>query len=216
MTTPSKAVKSAQWFIRVDGNKEFLTTKCQELANCIDTIALLAFYHVGEKKDNPHCHIVLDTKTVIQKQSFAVRLKTLFCIEKKSQYALQPWDGNRTTGAVSYMFHEDTSECIFNKGFTDGDLESARLANDAVQRVVKLNKEKASGKLVEKAMDYAVNELKQFDAVKIVTFMLSEIKDGNHYHPGDFMLKRYLEEIEVRMCNDLEGMAQAMVSKWYR
>lgn len=209
-------VKSSMWFARIDGNKEFLSTKCKELANAIDTKAMLAFYHLGEKKDNPHCHLCIETTTLIQKQSFAVRLKTLFNIEKKSQYALQPWDGNRTAGAVSYMFHESEAIMLWNKGFTEDELNSARQSNDAVQRVVAINKEKASGKLVEKTYEYAQKELKTFDAVKIITFMLSEIKEGNNYHPGDFMLKKYLEEIEVRMCSDLEGMAQSMFSRWYR
>lgn len=212
----AKSVKSDKWFLRVDGQKEHLQKKCDELSKCIDTTALLAFYHVGEKKENPHCHICIETTSQIQKQSFAIRIKSLFGIEKKSQYAIQPWDGNRTTGAVSYMYHEDTAELLCNRGFSESELESARQSNDAVQRVVAINKEKASHKLVEKAYEYALKELKQFDAIKIVTFMLCEIKEGNNYHPGDYMLKKYLEEIEVRMCNDIEGLATAMVSKWYK
>lgn len=212
----AKSVKSSMWFLRVDGTKDFLKEKCVELSKCIDTRALLAFYHVGEKKENPHCHICIETATVIQKQSFAIRIKSLFGIEKKSQYAVQPWDGNRGVGAVSYMFHEDTAELLCNRGFTDGDLESARQSNIAVQRVVSINKEKASHKLVEKAYEYAMKELNNFEPIKILSFMLAEIKEGNNYHPGDYMLKRYLEEIEVRMSNDIEGLATAMVAKWYK
>lgn len=211
----AKSVKSNLWFIRIDGQKEHLQQKCLELSRGIDTISLLAFYHVGGNKENPHCHICIETNVQIQKQSFAIRIKSLFGIEKKSQYAIQPWDGNRTSGAVSYMFHEDTAELLCNRGFTEPELQSARQSNDAVQRVVAINKEKASHKLVEKAYEYAMKDVKRFDAFKILSFMLCEIKEGNNYHPGDYMLKRYLEEIEVRMCNDIEGLASAMIAKWY-
>lgn len=212
----AKSVKSDKWFARIDGTKEFLTTKCKELSQQIDVKTLLAFYHIGEKKDNPHIHICIEMMGSVQKQSFALRLKTLFGIEKKSQYALQPWDGHRTAGAVSYMFHEPTAECIWNKGFTEDELDSARKSNDAVQRVVAINKEKSSHKLVEKAYEYCDKELKEFDGIKCLAFMLQEIKEGNNYHPGDFILKRYCEEIEIRMSGNLEYMARQMYSRWYR
>lgn len=212
----AKSVKSDKWFVRIDGNKEFITDKVKTLSQQIDIKCLLAAYHLGEKKDNPHCHICVETHSTVQKQSFALRIKSLFGIEKKTQYALQPWDGDHTKGAVSYLFHEDTAELIFNKGFSESELSDARLANEAVQRVVKMNKEKASGKLVEKAYEYCEKELKHFNAVDCLVFMLDEIKQGNHYHPGDFMLRRYLQEIEVRMSDDLNALAVGMLAQWYK
>lgn len=193
----SKSVVSNLWFARIDGSREELKTKCEELSRCIDVIDIIAAFHLGEKKENPHCHFVIRSSNSTQKQSFALRLKNLFSIPKKSSYALDVWDGCKTAGATGYLFHED-GDIIVNKGFSQEEIGAAKLANDAVQRVVAINKQKASNKLVEKLYEKFKLE-KDPSRFDMLCYMLMEIKDGNSYHPGEFMLKRYVEEVEVRI-----------------
>lgn len=198
----SKSVKSDKWFIRIDGSKEELQQKCLEFSRQIDVVALLAYYHVGSKKENPHIHMVVETRSNVQKQSFALRLKTAFpSIVKKTDYSCSPWDGNREMGAVSYMFHEENVVQIVNKGFTDEELKLASKANDAVQKVVAINSEKASNKLVDSALEHFKDVISP-NRTDILKFMLKRCKLGDNYYPGEFMLKKFVEEVELKLVNE--------------
>lgn len=197
----TKSERSKYWFVRVDGPKEFLTSKCVELGSAIDIFAILAAYHTGKSKENPHCHFVVELKYEKdqegpQKQSFADRIKKVFGITNKNQYSLQKWDGVRGAGAVSYLFHEEDVSILVNKGFTDEDISAAKLANDAVQKVVNVNAERASGKLVQRALEHFKNGGTRHE---ILVFMLKEIKEGNSYHPGMYRLKTFVEEVELKL-----------------
>lgn len=207
--------KSKKWFCRVDGTKDFLREKCKQMSGWVDVVSMLAAFHMGERKENPHAHFVVETTSEIQKQSFAIRIKALFAVEKKTQYALAVWDGDRGVGAVSYLFHEDDVEILVNRGFSDGDIERAREANRAVQRVVAVNKEKASNKLAEKAYERFKSD-DGFSRVACLAYMLGEIKAGENYHPGEFMLKRYVEEVEVRLTDDITGLAWEIANRLWR
>lgn len=203
MATPASRVRSDKWFVRIDGEESFLRQKCRELSECIDVKALLAAYHTGKTRENPHIHFVIELANEVQKQSFAVRIKSLFNIIKKTQYSLNVWDGNRGMGAVSYLFHEESAPILANVGFTNEELASARTANEAVQAVVAVNAERASGKLVNKALTQFEGQ-RDVNKYDILAFMLREIRDGNHYHPGMFRLKSFVEEVEIRRATDTE------------
>lgn len=217
----TKSIRSKYWFVRIDGSKQFLRQKCEELSQQIDTVAMLSAYHVGDKKDNPHCHFVIELASEPQKQSFAVRLKGLFAIEKKTQYALDVWDGNRGAGACSYLFHEEFSQegsgIICNKGFTDEELADARAANDAVQRVVKVNKEKASTKFVERALKEFEND-PYVSSRDLLEFMMTECRDGNLYWPGTFRARQMIEEVQVKLCpkESFQNLVSAFHEKMFR
>lgn len=197
----AKSEYSDKWFVRVDGNQEFLVEKLKKLSECLDTKALIAAYHLGEKQDNPHCHFAIECGST-QKQSFAKRMKALFGIEKRSQYAVDVWDGNRVAGAVAYLFHESAAKIITNVGFTDEELTLAKQACEATQKVVNVNKQKASGKLVEKALEQFKNQ--EVDRSDILLYMLKEIRDGGAYYPGEYRLKSFVEEVMVKRLGDRE------------
>lgn len=199
----TKATRSKLWFVRLDGPEEFLRQKCGDLSQALDTVAMLAAFHKGKSGENPHCHFVISLSGEIQKQSYAVRLKKLFDITKPSQYSLDVWDGNRGTGAVSYLFHEEDERILVNKGFTDKDIMDARAANAAIQKVVALNKEKSSHKLVERALEEFADEKDMWCIrTRILKFMVEECRKGQCYWPGSFMLKKYVEEVELKLLGE--------------
>lgn len=210
----SKSVKSSLWFCRVDGTKEFLEQKLVELRS--NTTSLLAVYHEGKTKENPHCHFVCEVDKEIQKQSFALKVKAMFGITKKTQYALDVWDGQREKGAVSYLFHEEDAVVLANKGFAEHEVQKAKDIAKSVNKIVEDAKEKASHKLVEKAFEYMKD--KEWNRVSCLAYMLKVIKKGENYHPGDYMLKRYVEEIEVRMLDEdnIEIYASELASRLWR
>lgn len=215
----TKATKSDKWFVRIDGPEEYLRQKCEELAKSPDTELMLAAYHRGKTKENPHCHFVIQIKSEIQKQSFAVRIKALFNIEKKTQYALDVWDGVRGQGAVSYLFHEEDQVIIANLGFTDKEIMDAKAANEAVQKVVAINSEKASHKLVQRALDeFEMKPYQHRTKIHILTFMLELCKKGECYYPGTFMIKKFVEEVELKMLDNdnLEAYACNLARQLWR
>lgn len=214
----AKSIKSDKWFVRVDGNSEYLIQKLNILKSAIDTECLLAYYHTGKTKENPHTHFVIHTN-MTQKQSFQDRIKKLFNIEKRSEYAVEVWDGEKDKGAVAYMFHEEDAKELCRVNFSDEDLDVARANNEATQKVVALNKQKASNKLVERAIEHFKGDI---DIVchrtDILKYMVQEIKQGNVYHPGEFRLKTYVEEVIIKLCPvcDIDNLVEQMEMRMWR
>lgn len=199
--------KAYKWFVRVDGNHEFLTNKLKEL-NWLDIKTVLAFLHMGDKQENPHCHFVMELSSELQKQSFDKRIKQLFNIQKKSEYSSKEWDGG--IEAIAYMYHENT-EPIVNKGFEPSLLAKAKEHNAITQKVIAVNKEKASGKLLDKILEKADENSTLENIIEIVYDMIHE---GLIYHPGDFKLKSVIQDayIKTRSKKDWELIKSIAVS----
>jgi len=210
MTTPAKSARSRHWFCRFDGIKVALIAMLAELQGAVawmDLVRVLAVYHTGKRGENPHIHYVMELKTDIQKQSYDVRAKKHFKIEKKSDYSTKIWDSN-LEGAGSYLFSDKDAEILLNIGFSDADLDEMRKANDKVQEIVVENKKRASGKLVEKALDWWAKEHqgRQYVAGRhqllVFRYMLTQIREGQNWHPGMFQIKKYCEEVSIKLCED--------------
>ena len=217
----SKSVKSKFWFMRVDGEENYLRQKCGVLASGIDVVSFIGAYHTGRTGENPHILACIEITSEIQKQSFAVRLKAIFDnIKKGNDYELAVWDGNRGEGAVSYLFHGDSvneDTLIGVKGFTGDEISRAIQANKAVQAVVAINKQRASTKLVDKAYEYFKGQ--DPTTFTIFHYMMKCIHKGENYHPGNFMLKKYVEEVELRLCENEEevfALAQRTFNSLWR
>lgn len=195
---PSTA-KSSSWFVRVDGPKEFLTDKLKELSNAIDTSSILGLFHKGQTGENPHTHFVINTNVVIQQQSFAIRIKKLFNIEKKSQFSIKVWDGS--DAACSYMFHETEEDVLINKGYSIESIDKFRELNKKVQEVIAVNKQRGG-----RAVNRLVDEYREHNDVptrrEIASRMFEMIRDGEMYEPGDFKIKAYIEEVYCKTRKD--------------
>lgn len=200
-TTTVVRQSASNWFVRVDGPRSFLEDKCKLMFQWIDVTHILAVYHEGGKKENPHCHILVKLSSVLQKQSFDVRIKKTFEIVKRSDYSSKVWDGNPGHGAGSYLFHEETAVILCNKAFTEDEIKAFQDANEVVQKVVKINNERASNKLIDKAMIQFQDSWNDTRIEReVFTYMLKCIRDNENYHPGDYLLKRYVQEVCIRLC----------------
>lgn len=189
-------VKSFKWFVRVDGNKDDLTNMCKEVKGWIDTKRMLSLYHTGETKENPHIHFVIELTSEIQKQSFDIRIKKVFKIEKKSQYSTKVWDGEQS--ACSYMFHESPHNIICNKDFTSEELDKFKELNESIQKVVELNKSRAPGRQVDRVVEeFRGDPIKPTRKDIFVKFM-EKIRNGEMYEPGDYQITKYVEEAYMK------------------
>ena len=83
--------------------------------------------------------------------------------------------------------------------------------------MVAINKQRASTKLVDKAYEYFKGQ--DPTTFTIFHYMMKCIHKGENYHPGNFMLKKYVEEVELRPCENEEevfALAQRTFNSLWR
>lgn len=166
----------------------------------VDCMRLLVVTHVGDKTEKEHCHFVVELSSNLQKQSLLARIKVVYGVSGNEQLSAKPWDGN--SDACSYLFHDSVAEIICNKGFSNDEIAQFRSRNEFVQKVVEENKKRASGRCVDRALAaIAAGELTR-DEKLIAVWLFRLIRNGEMYEPGDFLIKRYVEEI---MSKSVEG-----------
>lgn len=219
---PAVRVISDKWFVRADGPESFLRQKCRELQSWIDVLTCHGVYHAGtSKKENPHTHIIMTMSSTLQKQSFDIRIKKLFEVVDRNAYSTKAWDGAMGEGAGSYLYHESNdSPVLCNKGFDETAIDGFKTANASVQRMVAINNEKANTKLVGLALE----EFKDSEwnagslEFEIFKYMLKRTKDGDNYHPGEWKLKAYVQEVHLRLCPDsrFDDFAYSKYEKIFR
>jgi len=226
----AKASVSRQWFIAVDGEKNFLRQKWMEYKPPSGVLEkLFVVSHSGSTGENPHVHVLLQESESVQKQSLDKRFKSFFGIEdaKKQHYSSKVWDGvTDGEGAGSYCFHEEGAEILVNLGVSDEDIVVMRKACAAVKKVVAMNKERASGKLVERALQhFKTSKLPEYYEDRkwlqlktdILEFMLGEIRSGKAYFPGWSRIKMFVDEVELRLTDDnnLTKLAERMAERFW-
>lgn len=227
----AKASVSRQWFIAVDGEKNFLRQKWMEYKPPSGVLEkLFVVSHSGSTGDNPHVHVLLQESEQVQKQSLDKRFKTYFGIEdaKKQHYSSKVWDGiTDGEGAGSYCFHEEGAEILVNMGVDNEDIIVMRKACEAVKKVVAINKERASGKLVDRALQqfktkplpYYYEDHKWLQLkTDILEFMLREVQSGKAYFPGWSRMKMFVDEVELRLTDDknVSKLAEKMAEKFWQ
>lgn len=206
-------VRSNRWFFRITTPHEFAEAKMPRVLEWIDLKTLLVATHVGDKKENPHIHGVIELTTALQKQSFDVRLKTLFAVKGNEMYSSKEWDG--MDGACSYLFHEKTANIIANKGYSDQDIEKFKKLNQDVQQIVEINKARASHRHVDKIIQKMNESGRKWTRMEILEEFVLRIRNGEMYDPGDFMLKRYIEEIMIKQITEEREMTNYVHDRYY-
>lgn len=192
---PSIAL-SDSWFCRMDIAKDDCLAKLRIVLGWVDCLLLLATHHLGDTKENPHIHFVVKLGSKIQKQSFDIRFKKVFNPDKKSSWSTKPWDGQ--DAACSYLFHESTADVIINKGFSDEEIDKFKKLNESVQKVVAINKAKGANRIVDRVLHEIEKDDKSYNREDIFTRLITLIRDGEMYEPGDYRLKAITEEIYLK------------------
>lgn len=184
-------VRSTKWFVRVDGSHEFIKSKVNELRT-VDLKRICVILHMGSTNEHPHAHMVIELTSELQKQSFDVRIKKIFDVSKKTQYSSKVWDGGKE--ALAYMFHENT-EPVLNVGFSQQEINEAKEHNQITQKVIAVNKEKTSNKLLDKILNNVDDKSELSDIIKVG---LDLVKEGSSYYPGDFKFKQIIQDAYIK------------------
>lgn len=210
-----KSALSSMWFVRVDGEADVLRPKVTRFAEKIDCVSLLCVAHTGSKKENPHIHFLMVLNTTLQKQSFSVRVKKEFEVVDRG-YAVDVWDGNRGEGAASYVFHETDADILCSKGWTNDEIKEAQRVGNVVAAAVKQSMDKASQKLVERALQH-FKERPRPSKYDIISYMVDEIHQGRSHDPG-FKWKQFVQEIEIRLtpANQLDNLKNQLYHDLFR
>lgn len=205
-------VRSKMWFCRITVPHAFAKIQIPKVMGWIDLQTVLACTHVGDKTEKEHFHMVLSLSSDLQKQSIDHRLKTIYGVSG-ADYSSKPWDGHDS--ACSYLFHDKNYEIIANKGHTDEDIQRYIKLNDDVQKVVEVNKSRASGRHVDKVIELVKQSGSQWSLEQICNEFMRRIRDGDMYEPGDYMLKRYVTEVYIKTV-DNEEYKQYCVDRYHK
>lgn len=196
MPTGNKVSKL--WFVRVTLPHERFKARYEEANKNVltfnDHLRLLVVSHVGEKTEKEHVHILIELSDELQKQSVDKRYKRVYAVSG-ADYSSKPWDGDMGAGAGSYLFHDPTAAVIVNKGFTPEQIAKFQQLNADVQKVVAINKQRASGRCVDRTLEEIRTSNREWTRDEIARKLLTDIREGVMYEPGDYVLRRYIEEI---------------------
>lgn len=196
--------KSDKWFFRVTMSHKAADTLWQEALQTVrlmDVTRYLMVGHLGNKAERDHVHCIIELSKVLQKQSFDVRIKQIFGVSGPD-YSSKPWDGGMEHGAGSYLFHDPDGYEIDSKGFTDAQINRFRECNKEVQQVVEENKSRASGRCVERTLTKIKESNRNWTRQEIAATLLLDIKEDRMYECGDFVLRKYIEEIYMKQLSE--------------
>lgn len=206
---PSVA-KSNQWFVRITAPWEHIKDKLSTIQGWIDFSGMMVGLHHGDKQGAPHGHIAIRLKSELQKQSADVRFKKLFDVAGR-QYSSKPWDGN--IKALSYLYHDKKGEVINHMNLSDKEIDDIKSLNEEIQKVVEVNKGRSSHKVVDYVMGQANEGWSRYEIGQCI---LRAVAQGLFYDPGDFVLERYINEIELRLNNGKDGLEEVIASRLNR
>lgn len=201
---PNGNVTSKYWFVRVTLphlSMKLHAKQWEENLMLADHIRMLMVGHTGVRSKKEHSHFIVELYEPRQKQSIDKRYKTLFGV-RGTDYSSKAWDGNMGTGAGSYLFHDPGAEIQFNRGFTDEQIQEFRDCADKVREVVMANKDRASGRCVNRILEKITDSGETWTRTQIAEEILDQIHDGAMYEPGDYVIKRYIEEIYMKQLDD--------------
>lgn len=203
-------VKSDKWYIRLTAPWTYIEERLPKMKELIWYGGCMVGYHKGDKQGTPHAHIALKMKQTLQKQSVDTALRRVFGLEGRSVYSSKVWDGDHK--ALAYLYHDKDGRVENYMGLSEQEIDDLRRANDIVQVAVKAAKERASHRI----LDYVIERYDPYwTRIEIAHCILTAVARGEFHDPGDFMLERYVNEVELR-CATKETLEEVITSRLRR
>jgi len=158
--------------------------------------------------------MVIQMANEVQKQTYALRIKKHFEVVDRG-YALDIWDGRKAEyGAGSYLFHEDNATILVSKMWTECEVKEAQRVAILTNEAIAVAKEKASTKFVEKALKKF--EGKSPSKYHIFEYLMQLVSNKEMYWPGTFKSKQMVEEVEIKMTNNIGHLTQIYYNNIFR
>lgn len=206
---------SQDWFIRITQPHDFIKSQLSEITTWSNVTRVLVVSHIGEKTKKQHVHMLLTLNKALQQQSVNAIFKKFFT--EARCLSIKVWDG-KTSGqsALSYLWHDESAEILFNKGFTDVELEDSRVVCKGVVEEVNKRKQRAPGHCVSKILDEIIDSNRVWNEEEICWRILQLVREGQIYEPGDFLIQRYVNEINSKQAQSprkWRAWAEARISR---
>lgn len=188
--------QSDLWFARITAPHTLVQPKVQELKESIDIEKMAIGYHTGKRTAKEHIHIAIKLRKVVQQQSINKRLKTLFGVSG-ADYSSKIWDGSNKV--ISYLYHDDKGKVEFhNMEFTQIEIDEIKRVHETYKEIVNQAKTKASNRIPDQILDEIKESGKTWTTEQILTRILTGVSRGEIRHPGDQLIIRYTQEIQIR------------------
>jgi len=181
--------------------------KITALTMTTDYESILSFKHAGEKKENPHFHLVVRTQCKLK--AFRARFVKIFDLGKGNEHmSIKPWDGNNE--AYSYMFHEAPQGVPFlAHNVSNEQVEEFRQMNLKVQEVVSKARGKASFLLEDIVLGH-LEKGQNYTDFDIGCLIIKQAFASEKYHPNDFQLRLMVDRIQYKR-HDVDSNEQTFV-----
>lgn len=188
--------ESDKWFVRITAPHTLTEPKVLELKRSIDIDQMAIGYHMGVRTAKEHIHIAIKLRKSVQQQSINKRIKTLFGVTG-ADYSSKIWDGS--TKVISYLYHDEKGKVDFhNMTFTDEEMANIKRVHETYKDIVSNAKLKASNRIPDKIIEEILEKGKTLNSGQIITRILKGIANSEFRHPGDQLLIRYVQEIQIR------------------
>lgn len=182
------------YFIRLNHHDGYLEKLQAEFSQTTIYKDVLCVEHHGKEGNNKHYHLVI--KTYRKNQALRVHLKSLFTLGKGNAHlSIKKWDGD--SGALSYMFHEDTSEYetpIIVSQYSQAEIKELKSKSASVKKEIGTN---SPAIVCRKIFD----RLPKIDSVMysrqaIVIEFMKYYHEVGAWQPNKFQLDRYYTNVQ--------------------
>jgi len=102
------------------------------------------------------------------------------------------------------------------KDFTEEELNRFRAVNESVQKVIEINKSKASCRAPDRAIEYFKNESPS--RRDVLELFITWIRAGEMYETGDYQMAKYIEEVIIKTTaqEDLSWYVDSRLKRIFR
>lgn len=199
-----------QYAVRLDDREGYADTVSDLFQDSIRFPRVLVVKHKGKSGENIHYHmaVVSDRK----QQAFRKELKKLFTKGKGNGHmSLKDWDGKKEY--LTYMFHEEDAEVIYQRNFTEEELKTLREVGQDVKLAVKEN---SPTKICEiMAHRFRGSQPTAWDLKRAI---LDHCRAKGDWFPNRFQMDRWTMSIQCLLAedqNDWEALRESWINSYY-
>lgn len=196
--------------VRLDDREGYVDVIPALFEDAVRFPRVLVVRHEGKSGENIHYHmaVVSDRKN----QAFRKELKRLFTKGKGNGHmSLKVWDGKKDY--LTYMFHEENAEVVFNRRFEDEELKELRKVGQDIKLSVKENSPTKICEIVAHAFRGS-----QPSAWELTRAVLDHCREKGEWFPNKFQMERWVMSIQCMLAeeeSDWKSLREGWISSYY-
>lgn len=206
-------IPSNAYFVRINKYPGYQTL-IEEFEESDNIISCFAVEHRGNKSENPHYHLCIHT----YQKSQAIRkwLKSKFTEGKGNAHmSIKDWD--KDAKAIQYCFHEDKTQIILQKGYSEKFIQTQK---DAAA-IFENEKKTYSSKLEEKTIASIQTQIctaKELLEHKFIVYKIWDCcKTESFRFPNKFQVDGLVQSIQSKLTQGDNNLIdfESLKNHWY-